>query len=109
DVPEDLDRLCRGLLRRNPECRPTGPEILALLDGEPAPVVSQAPAPRAMPAPSEIFLGRNEQLQALRAAFDEATSGKSITLLVHGLSGMGKTALVRDFANELISGDRAVV
>ncbi|HEX2675300.1 MAG TPA: AAA family ATPase, partial [Polyangiales bacterium] len=35
--------------------------------------------------------------------------GKPVTVLVHGVSGIGKSALVRCFANELIQKDEAVV
>src|SRR4029077_750632 len=57
----------------------------------------------------ELFEGRKRHLAELRAAFEQCTSGKPITVLVHGFSGMGKSALVRCFANELIRNDEAVV
>src|SRR4029077_5965933 len=57
----------------------------------------------------ELFVGRERHLAELRAAFERCKSGKPITVLVHGFSGMGKSALVRCFANELIRNDEAVV
>jgi serine/threonine protein kinase len=110
-VPDDLDQLCRDLLRRDPARRPSGPEILHYLTGHSAPR-------RAFDAQSssliarhqlELFVGRERHLAELRSAFETTKNGKPVTVLVHGASGIGKSALVRCFANELIRADEAVV
>ena len=105
-IPEDLDQLCRDLLRRDPEARPTGDEIsrrlgeapAASLD-DPASITIHAAAP---------FIGREEQLRALRDSFSATQSGRAVEVHVHGTSGIGKTALVRHFLQELRWSDAAI-
>src|SRR5438093_10194921 len=100
DVPADLDSLCRDLLRRDPATRPSGTEVLQRLGrtptdaGGPAP----SPAPTAREAP---FVGRDEHLAVLRDAFSACREGRTMTVYVHGPSGMGKTTLVRHFLEDL--------
>ncbi|MFI5305818.1 MAG: serine/threonine-protein kinase PknK, partial [Polyangiales bacterium] len=109
-VPDDLDQLCRELLRKDPQRRPNGIEILRYLTGHSAsPQLFDAQASAVIRKQGELFLGREQHVAALRAAFDESRSGKPVTVLVHGLSGMGKSALMRCFANQLIARDEAVV
>lgn len=108
-VPEDLDQLCRELLRRDPSKRPLGSEILRHLTGHSAPPpIFDAQASGDVRL-SEVFVGRERHLNELREAFEITRKGRPVTVLVHGLSGMGKSALVRYFANQLIRGDEAVV
>lgn len=109
-IPDDLDQLCRELLRRDPERRPSSAEILRYLTGhsEP-PVIFDAQSSRVIRQQGELFVGRERHMTELRAAFDTAKSGKPVSVLVHGVSGMGKSALVRCFANELIRNEEAVV
>ncbi len=93
-VPDDLDALCRALLRRDPLERPCGEEILdALRALAPEPLETRAAvAPRAAP-----FVGREAQLAELSDAFEKTKAGKAVAVLVRGSSGVGKTALVRRF------------
>lgn len=108
-IPEDLDDLCRDLLRRDPKRRPSGAEILRRVTGHTsAPMLFDAQSTTAMPK-GELFIGRETHLAALRDAFETAKAGKPVTVLVQGFSGMGKSALVRCFANELIQRGEAVV
>jgi tetratricopeptide (TPR) repeat protein len=97
-VPSDLDQLCVDLLRRSPEHRPSGRDVIERLGGRRATVAAAdiAAAPRA-----PIFVGRGSQLNALEKAFDAVASGRTVCLLVQGRSGSGKTALVRQFLHEL--------
>ena len=90
DLPADLATLTEQLLRRDPESRPSGREVLQRLGG------TKEPAQTA-PAPESAFLGRHRELAALREAFEDVRHGRTRTVLVHGPSGMGKSALVRHF------------
>jgi len=98
DVPEDLDRLCADLLRRNPARRPGGDEILQRLGLDPSAALLARGAP---------FVGRELELAILDDAFHDVAPGHAVAVLVHGESGVGKTALVRRFA--AIVASRALV
>ena len=105
-IPEDLDQLCARLLRRQPEARPDAAELRRWFSGSsvPPPLRESWPENKA-----ELFVGREPHLSTLASAFERAKSGKMSVVFVHGYSGMGKSALVRCFANELIRGAEAVV
>jgi eukaryotic-like serine/threonine-protein kinase len=106
-VPEDLDRLCCQLLRRKPDDRPSGPEILRRLrggDGAPASPVTRSRSSRPTP-----FVGRREQLAALHEAFARSREGHVVIVLVRGRSGMGKSTLVRLFLREVAERDPATI
>jgi eukaryotic-like serine/threonine-protein kinase len=96
DVPADLDALCQDLLRRDPARRPSGAEVMSVLKGTPG----AGPVAVAV-APASVFVGRDPHLAVLREAFARLKSGRGLTVAVHGASGMGKTALVRRFLDEL--------
>jgi tetratricopeptide (TPR) repeat protein len=99
-IPEDLDRLCCQLLRRDEGERPSDAEVLRRLrGGEAGPRLSTGRGGRA--SPRAPFVGRKEQLAALHEAFARTKEGRAATILVRGPSGMGKTALVRRFLQEL--------
>jgi tetratricopeptide (TPR) repeat protein len=103
ELPSDLSRLCMELLRLDPRARPSESNILFRLNvrDESGPIGAGGPR----------FLGRQEELGALRAAFAEVLGARSdrqgepraLTVLVHGESGVGKTALVRRFTELLMT------
>ena len=97
-VPDDLDRLCRDLLRPDPAERPTGEQILQRLGGAKPRRSTAAAAAPSRPAP---FVGREAHLAALRVAYDATRGGHAAVVYVRGGSGMGKTALVRRFLDSL--------
>jgi serine/threonine protein kinase len=105
-IPEDLDQLCASLLRRKVEERPQSAQLRRWFSGSAVP-----PTLRTTLAENhaELFVGREPHLATLMAAFERAKAGKVSVVFVHGYSGMGKSALVRCFANELIRGAEAVV
>jgi hypothetical protein len=89
DVPEDLAALCMELLHREPARRPTGHDVLKRLKLEDrVSLVLDA---------DSVFVGRAEELGALREAYDETRQGRAVTVLIQGESGVGKTALLRAF------------
>jgi eukaryotic-like serine/threonine-protein kinase len=94
-VPEELDALCRDLLRRDPTARPTADEILQRLGRTTVPVVTTKTAP------DVPFIGRDRHLKQLREAFDATHAGIQTTVCVDGVSGAGKTSLVRAFLEQL--------
>ena len=101
-VPADLDTLCVDLLRKNPADRPTGEEVLRRLGSPPtggARLGSQA----------RPFVGRSAQLACLRESFEVLTEGKTVAAFVFGRSGVGKSACVQRFLDELADRGEAVV
>jgi serine/threonine protein kinase/tetratricopeptide (TPR) repeat protein len=103
NVPQDLNDLCLKLLHRVPEARPSGWEILAALgQGQDGPLLP----PIMLPAPSSSLetaslIGRERELEKLRDAFALTQRGQTVTVYLHGSSGMGKSALARHFLERL--------
>ncbi len=97
NVPDDLDQLCVDLLAHNPELRPTGRDVLRRL-GQAAHDVRQD---ERSGGGETLFIGRALQLGELRAALVMAERGQTVTVLVHGRSGMGKSSLVQRFLHEV--------
>jgi eukaryotic-like serine/threonine-protein kinase len=92
DVPADLNDLCISLLRRCPEDRPSGSDILAL---------PGAPASTRAAALTPPFVGRTGELARLSAAYSATRNGTAVVVHVSGGSGIGKTALVQRFLSDL--------
>src|SRR5262249_10981581 len=107
DIPRDLDGLCADLLRVDVRSRPPGLQVLARL-GVHETSASSVDAVAA-PTASVPFVGRQQELLALQAAFDESCGGQAVTMLVHGESGLGKTALVRKLLEDLERRDNQVL
>jgi serine/threonine protein kinase len=99
-IPEDLNSLCRDLLWSDPRARVGGRDVLARIGRTTAdggnPQVRATVAIHGQP-----FVGRQSHLAALRGAFADTKVGRAVTVYVHGESGMGKSALVRRFFEEL--------
>ncbi len=106
-VPDDLDTLCCNLLQRAPESRWRGGKVLRWLGG----VQSKHPSPLPIGSNGEggsRLLGRGPELQALHDAFEATRDGASVIVRVSGASGMGKSALVHHFLDELVGRGDAV-
>jgi tetratricopeptide (TPR) repeat protein/energy-coupling factor transporter ATP-binding protein EcfA2 len=97
DIPRDLNDLCTRLLRRKPETRPSGREILRALGVRPS---TQIPLTPGLSAEGS-FVGREKQLAELSDAFRATREGQTVTVYVHGNSGMGKSTLVRTFLDQV--------
>ncbi|MEM9452557.1 MAG: protein kinase [Myxococcota bacterium] len=102
DLPGDLDALCCALLRREPDERPDGPQILGQL-GRPATAAWSRPN-------ISSVTGRDTELTSLHEGFVHTCTGEpgqAAALLLHGRSGMGKTTVLDAFVDEL--GEAALV
>ena len=119
-IPEDLNTLCVELLRIRPRHRPTGAEILRRLRGDASSqgAISKGAAhtgPRATARPASAretpapFIGRGEQLLTLENAYRAMVRGETVSVYVHGRSGMGKSALVGMFLESQRRRDEAIV
>jgi eukaryotic-like serine/threonine-protein kinase len=111
-IPADLEALCNALLEHDPRARPTGEEVLARLSSDPRSSSSARlerssvdGVPRPMDsmvtgATAALFLGRDAEFQRLHQAAAATRRGRPVVVMVHGVSGMGKTVLVRRFLHE---------
>ncbi len=97
-VPDDLNTLCRDLLRPLPQDRPLSGEVLKRLQGSSGSVIEAA-----------VWIGRERELQALRDAWRHVRKGETQVVLVSGRSGKGKTALVDHFLSRLRREEAVVV
>jgi eukaryotic-like serine/threonine-protein kinase len=102
-LPRDLADLCVDLLRLDPGSRPSGEQILARLG-----VRTSETAVRP-PLAAGSFVGRRAELETLESAFADASAGQTITMLVEGESGVGKSYLVREFTDRLANDERVLV
>ncbi len=106
NAPRDLNDLCMNLLRRDSKKRLTGREVIrALSDARSgefalAPIVTQ---------PESVFVGRERQLAALHGAFNATRRGQTISVYLHSNSGMGKSALVRTFLDQIKEKERKTI
>ena len=89
-APPDLVLLCMKLLNKEPEERPTAEQALSELDPEfDLDALSQGD-----------FIGRSEPRKMLHDALTTARRGQGQSALVVGESGLGKTALLDEFARQ---------
>lgn len=104
DVPRDLDHLCEALLARDPQDRPLGEEILRRLGVDLAQGEGLA-GNQASTSSNRLFAyfaGRERELGHLLEQFEEhRLTGGTLASLTVGASGLGKSALSREFLLQL--------
>ncbi len=94
DTPPDLAALADALLERRPHARPSGAAVLAALGTR----ADRTHVSR------ELLIGRERELAELRRAVADRMAGESIAVAIIGESGIGKTSLLRELAQELALG-----
>src|SRR5262249_30118618 len=100
-----LDALILQMLAKDPSRRPSAAGVDATLT-ELTENRGKTPE-RLRPGPGRRpTVGRVQERAALRAGFEEAAAGSGLMLCVTGEPGLGKTALVEDFLDELAAGGR---
>jgi hypothetical protein len=105
-IPAELDALCRELLSRSPDERPSGRAILRRLGASRPSTRAASSGP---PAAEVALIGREAPMRTLADAFDAARGGRCVTVRVGGQAGMGKSALVQDFLDGLVARNEALV
>ncbi len=101
-TPADLGNLCMALLAAAPAQRPEVERIYSHLGTQPSPATREA---RRLFAPTPL-VGRQAELDVLRRALADCRR-HGVTVFVRAPSGMGKTALLRRFVEEVA--DRALL
>jgi hypothetical protein len=96
EAPVDLSNLCEALLSPVPSARPTALEIRRQLGAE-------EQLPSAKISLKRRFVGRRAELDALHRAFETAVEGKAVSVIVEGASGVGKSALMQQFLDDVRS------
>jgi serine/threonine protein kinase len=99
EVPMDLNDLCLRLMDKVAANRPNGNEMLRAAIAHIEEKTNTGFA--GIPQTGEAFCGRFEELSALQFAFDDILEGRLEIVLIEGKSGIGKTALVRHFLENL--------
>jgi tetratricopeptide (TPR) repeat protein len=96
-IPGDLVEFCMDLLHVSPDRRPTGDALMARLGLDPESSVFDATGTGF----GIGLVGRHGELAELRRALDEVRWGRQVSVQVRGRSGMGKTALVQEFLEDV--------
>jgi hypothetical protein len=110
EVPAELSALCVGLLKPDPAARLTGEEVLRHAqggrpsDGGESVMTRHSGTALTRGAP---FVGREDEQRLLSDVFARVGGERRMAAIyVHGESGVGKSALVSEFTEE-IEGDRS--
>jgi len=104
-VPGDLDALCQDLLEIDPSKRPSGAEVRRRF-GAAASLWVETEAPRDGVARERRLVGRDAELQALRAAY--VARGR-VLVQVEGASGIGKSTLLESFLAQVAREENCLV
>jgi hypothetical protein len=100
-VPPDLDELCVELLHFDPARRPHGDEVLRRLGVAQTKQASSVSRTTSLQSDLGTFVGRGAEFDQLEAAFAQVQAGRTLTVSVEGPSGIGKSALVTHFTQQL--------
>ncbi|MFO0891380.1 MAG: serine/threonine-protein kinase [Isosphaeraceae bacterium] len=114
-IPEDLEALCNDLLRREPERRPGGVEVLRRLRGADLDQVGGSAS--RVPGPARIstrhraagLIGRDRHQASLDEALAALDGGRPVAVFLEGTSGAGKSALLQSFLAGQTERDDTVV
>jgi tetratricopeptide (TPR) repeat protein len=101
EISEAVENLILRMLEKDPRLRPAADEVARTLSAGSGPSAGAVVPPRAR----RLMVGRDKELGELRAALDAADAGSGQMLCVAGEAGIGKSALLEDFASELRAGE----
>jgi class 3 adenylate cyclase len=117
-VPSALEALVMSMLEKDPQRRPSGAaEVTSALAGiELGPQVaaagaeSRTPGGQTAPIYRRTFIGREAELERLRAAFDLVVGGAGDLIMVVGEPGIGKTSICEQLSTYVVlKGGRTLV
>lgn len=108
-LPEDLENLCFVLLNRDPKSRPHPADFLNLFDAYSNSITNTFVTNVTDFTQAELYVGREEECKILKENFHKVTEGSFETVIIEGVSGVGKSALVNHFSSNIISDDESAV
>ena len=111
-VPGDLDELCARLLSRDPRARPTGRDLARALSTSSGTSNATGATGSVSGYPSILptsLVGRHGELDTLDRALAEVSRGAPAAVLLHGPSGIGKSALLSHWLERVAREGRAKV
>jgi class 3 adenylate cyclase len=101
EIPKALEELILALLAKDPEERPESAARVRVILRESAEAPREPSTTKVNPLDrleSGIFVGREQELQELRAGLDDALSGNPRILMLVGEPGIGKTHTATELA-----------
>lgn len=108
DNPKHLNDLCVTLLDHEPAKRPRVEEIMRCFrDSDDAELMVLPQRTAALR--SVDLVGRERHFGKLRESFAKVSAGDTLSMFVHGKSGMGKSVLVRGFLDGIEASEEAIV
>ncbi len=107
ELPEDLSELCMRLLSRPPEKRPSGERVLSKLGGPSRSITRMTHSSSS--SLDACFVGRESHLATLGHGFERTQEGQTVVYFVHGSSGVGKSALIRRFIQQVREDHHGIV
>ena len=102
-LPAELADICMAMLARDPERRLSGRAALERL------LISSSSSADADESSEGVFVGREGPLDVLRTAFADVKRARSVCLVIHGPSGIGKSALVQHFIDREVRNEPVLV
>lgn len=100
-APDELVDLANALCSRDPAARPGLDEVLAVLDPQGAAAGATSATTLGGDGFETGLVGRARELELVHEAWRQSRRDGPRGLHVHGPSGMGKSALVRNFLREI--------
>lgn len=100
NVPEDLSQLCVDLLQTDPSARPATEAILHRLNAMDTPGATREVA-FSSTAAAVPLIGRDQHLEELDRSYWAIEQGQAVAVFVEGTSGMGKSALLKNFLDDV--------
>lgn len=101
-IPDIFVDLCQALLQKDPTLRPNGEQILDIIQNLETNIgFSLNSRAQNREQLKETFVGREKELALLNQAWELITQEQPSTVFIKGLSGIGKSALVCHFLEQL--------
>ena len=102
-IPERLDRAVLALLAKRPQDRPANASearelIVDALETRPDDAVEEGPSNPLESLAGGVFVGREREVDRLRAAVDSALAGRGSLQMLVGEPGIGKTRAAEELA-----------